>query len=36
MLGATGAQNASHGGVAGVNHQKHTVKLHMQSGKRLR
>ena len=31
-MGATGAQNAIHATVAEVNHQKHTVKLHMQSG----
>ena len=30
--GATGAQNAIHATVAEVNHQKHTVKLHIQSG----
>ena len=31
-MGAMGAQNAIHATVAEVNHQKHTVKLHMQSG----
>jgi hypothetical protein len=31
-MGAMGAQNAIHATVTEVNHQKHTVKLHMQSG----
>jgi hypothetical protein len=31
-MGAMGAQDAIHATVAEVNHQKHTVKLHMQSG----
>ena len=31
-MGAMGAENAIHATVTDVNHQKHTVKLHMQSG----
>jgi hypothetical protein len=31
-MGAMGAENAIHATVADVDHQKHTVKLHMQSG----
>ncbi len=31
-MGTMGAQNAIPATVADVNHQKHTVKLHMQSG----
>ena len=31
-MGAMGGENAIHATVADVDHQKHTVKLHMQSG----
>ena len=31
-MGSMGAQNAIPATVTDVNHQKHTVKLHMQSG----
>ena len=31
-MGTMGAQDAIHATVADVDHQKHTVKLHMQSG----
>jgi hypothetical protein len=31
-MGTMGAENAIHATVADVNHQKHTVKLHMQDG----